>query len=113
MHVLFEMLNLVDGTAVGSRAGGANQTYEELSGLDNSTFSKLQKDSSLFFQMFIDLQHFLAFQSVSQSSESEEKSSLLEHFLQNLMQLFELFLFKIHLQQDLLIKALDHFMCKI
>lgn len=55
MQVLFEMLNLVDGTAVGSGAGRANQTYEELSGLDNSTFAKLQKDSSLFFQIFIDL----------------------------------------------------------
>ena len=113
MQVLFEMLNLVDGTAVGSGAGRANQTYEELSGLDNSTFAKLQKDSSLFFQIFIDLQHFLAFQWVSQANESEERNALLEHFQYNMMQLFELYLFKIHLQQDLLIKALDHFMCTV
>lgn len=113
MQVLFEMLNLVDGTAVGSAAGRGNQTYEELSGLDNSTFAKLQKDSSLYFQIFIDLHHFLAYQRIGQSNESEERAALLEHFQHSVMQLFELYLFKIHLQHDLLIKALDHFMCKV
>ena len=94
MKVLFEMLNLVEQP-------------NDADGQVDPIFAKLVSDSSFFIQIFVDLAIYL-----SQQNAQDVPFAILEEFMDNCLQLLEIYLFKTN-NYDIMQKAIDYIMCQI